>query len=264
MSDPNRMLSAGADTDDLLRAALGSANDDGPSPEEIARLTGQLASVLPAGALAAPTASTPATSTPTASTPIASSPAASPAGSPAGTAGLFSAKWLAGALVVGAVAGASLHAAIAPAVPVALPAASPSTSASPASTPAAPTESPAAVVSVSAPPIAHASVAPVFSGVTRPAPSASVAVVALPEPELLDRAHDALLHADPEGALALTRQHARAYPQGVLTQEREMIAIEALLALKRRDEAKARAAAFRAAYPGSSHIARLDAMLGAP
>ena len=78
---------------------------------------------------------------------------------------------------------------------------------------------------------------------------------------MLARAHEALLRGAPGTALAITDAHGSAYPRGVLAQEREMIAIEALE--KRGDHAgaRARAMAFRRHYPGSSHLPRLDAML---
>lgn len=259
MSDPQRLLSAESGSDELLRSALGAADDDQPSADAFAQLTSQLAAALPAGALTS-AASTVARHAASNAPSNATSHVASTA---ADTARLFSAKWILGALVVGGIAGASIHAAVVPGVqPLAHEAAAPSTSVAPAKGVAPPETIP--TVAVSALPAVSAVNAPPSVG-QRPAASSSAAAASAPlEPELLDRAHDALLHGDATGALALTQQHARVYPQGVLAQEREVIAIEALLALKRRDEAKARGAAFRAAYPGSGHIARLDAMLGAP
>jgi hypothetical protein len=83
------------------------------------------------------------------------------------------------------------------------------------------------------------------------------------EVSLLGRAQQALA-TDPGGALALTVEHARAFPRGTLAQEREFIAIQALEALGRHPEAVARAARFRANYPSSAHLRRLDPLLGIP
>jgi hypothetical protein len=80
---------------------------------------------------------------------------------------------------------------------------------------------------------------------------------------LLERATRAL-GSDPQGALALTEEHARRFPSGALTQEREFVAIEALEALRRTGEASARIDRFRARFPGSAHLRRLEQLRTAP
>jgi hypothetical protein len=80
------------------------------------------------------------------------------------------------------------------------------------------------------------------------------------EPQLLQRAH-ALLAASPAEALTLTDEHVRRFPGGVLAQERELIAIEALLKLGRRRAATDRAASFLNAYPRSAHRSRVQALV---
>lgn len=77
------------------------------------------------------------------------------------------------------------------------------------------------------------------------------------EAELLERARGALA-SNPSRALALTEQHRTRFPGGVLTQEREVIAIEALKRLGRTDEAARRAADFARRYPGSAYRKKLD------
>ena len=72
------------------------------------------------------------------------------------------------------------------------------------------------------------------------------------EPVLLEQARRALA-SSPATALALTNQHAARFPHGVLAQEREVIAIEALRRLGRGAEADRRAAAFAHTFPGSAH-----------
>ena len=88
---------------------------------------------------------------------------------------------------------------------------------------------------------------------------------ASPEAEtaLLGRAHHAVA-SDPALALALTQQHQRVYAGGVLGQESDLIAIEALVALGRRSDASAAAARFRARYPSSAHLRRIERLLGEP
>lgn len=120
----------------------------------------------------------------------------------------------------------------------------------------------------SAAPITSASEAPVASA----APSASAAPIASattasrpvesPEAEvkLLERAQDAL-RTSPDEALALSADHAKRFPSGMLVQEREVIAVEALVKTGRRDEARARADRFKTRFPGSSHTRRLEALL---
>jgi hypothetical protein len=76
------------------------------------------------------------------------------------------------------------------------------------------------------------------------------------ELSLLKRARD----ADPTQALALTAEHARRFPAGVLEQEREVIAIDALLRLGRGDAAAQRAKRFQTHFPGSAHARRLSAL----
>jgi hypothetical protein len=99
---------------------------------------------------------------------------------------------------------------------------------------------------------------------TGPSPRAT-APEAAPSPDaevrLLERAQDAV-RSRPAEALSLAEEHARRFPRGMLVQERELIAIEALMELGRRDEAKARAERFKARFPGSSHARRIDAILG--
>jgi hypothetical protein len=81
-----------------------------------------------------------------------------------------------------------------------------------------------------------------------------------PELVLLEEAQDAL-GREPGRALGLADQHARIHPNGMLAQEREVLAVDALLRLGRRAEAEARADRLRAAHPGSSQIRRLDRLL---
>ncbi len=72
----------------------------------------------------------------------------------------------------------------------------------------------------------------------------------------------AALAEDPARALRMTEEHATRYPQGVLVQERDVIAIDALVRLGARDEARARAKAFQARYPASAHASRVTALVG--
>lgn len=96
----------------------------------------------------------------------------------------------------------------------------------------------------------------------RPAVSAPIAVES--EIIMLGRAHSALRGGGATEALSITIEHGRVHPRGKLSQEREMIAIEALARLGRRAEADARGQAFIRLFPTSSHARRVRSMLGLP
>ena len=78
---------------------------------------------------------------------------------------------------------------------------------------------------------------------------------------LLRAAQDAL-RVDPARALAIAGEHARRFGDGTLAQEREVVAIEALVALARPPEARERAARFASRWPRSAHARRLAVILG--
>ncbi|HEY0468635.1 MAG TPA: hypothetical protein VGC79_30785 [Polyangiaceae bacterium] len=78
---------------------------------------------------------------------------------------------------------------------------------------------------------------------------------------LLARAQ-AVLARNPGLALALASDHERNFPNGALVQERELVAIDALLRLGRRAEASGRAARFHQQFPSSVHGRRIDVLLG--
>jgi len=59
------------------------------------------------------------------------------------------------------------------------------------------------------------------------------------------------LRSSPAQALALTEQHRLLYPRGAMTQERELIAISALVGSGRRTAALSRVAEFERNFPNS-------------
>jgi hypothetical protein len=83
-----------------------------------------------------------------------------------------------------------------------------------------------------------------------------------PEPEvhLLARAQDAL-GSRPDDALRLCAEHERRFPRGAFTEEREVIAIDALVRLNRREDAKARGERFLKSHPGSADARRVRRLL---
>ena len=82
----------------------------------------------------------------------------------------------------------------------------------------------------------------------------------LDEMSTLDEAQR-ILASDPTRALTLCDADAKANPAGSLAQEREVIAIDALMRLGRGDDAKTRAGRFHAAWPDSAHGRRVDALV---
>lgn len=74
------------------------------------------------------------------------------------------------------------------------------------------------------------------------------------ESQRVARARASLRAGDANRALETLGALARDEPNGLLAQEREALAIEALAALGRRDAARARADAFLARYPASPHV----------
>jgi TolA-binding protein len=112
------------------------------------------------------------------------------------------------------------------------------------------------------------------------APSVVLAPVTLPEPSanapappsarrtpsvttlaeegrLLAEAHRLVQAGQPERALSVLRDSQKRYPRSVLSQEREVLTIEALYAGGASGTAKQRALAFLARHPKSPHAERL-------
>ncbi len=91
-----------------------------------------------------------------------------------------------------------------------------------------------------------------------PLPSAAPAVSELG----LLRSARAEVASSPARALELVREHETLFPQSKLAQEREVVAIEALLKLGQRNAAETRAQSFEHRFPGSAYRAKLDALFG--
>jgi len=100
-----------------------------------------------------------------------------------------------------------------------------------------------------------------FSAPDAGAAAAAIEVDIDAELALLRTAQDAL-RADPARALDVAAEHTRRFGDGTLAQEREVVAIEALVALERRAEARTRAVRFTARWPRSAHARRLAVILG--
>jgi outer membrane protein assembly factor BamD (BamD/ComL family) len=81
------------------------------------------------------------------------------------------------------------------------------------------------------------------------------------ERALLDPARVALASGDAARALQQTKRHAQEFPKGLLSEEREAIAINALVILGNYAKARQRTEAFRANYPQSLQMHSIDAVM---
>jgi hypothetical protein len=104
--------------------------------------------------------------------------------------------------------------------------------------------------------------APLHAHEARGAPSPVLQTGLAAERALLDTARGALEREEGAAALAATSEHERRFPDGILAQEREAMAVRALAMLGRMDEARARADRFHARFPGSALIPALESSIG--
>ncbi len=126
--------------------------------------------------------------------------------------------------------------------------------AAPSSTaPASPAPAPAAVASAPAQPAPDPA-----QGVTRTAPrgvrhdDAQASYAA--ELELMRNAHTAYAARDYTNALVLIGEHARRFPNGLLSEEREALRVRCLLGAGRKNQARLAARAFAAHFPRSVEL----------
>jgi hypothetical protein len=90
------------------------------------------------------------------------------------------------------------------------------------------------------------------SAISKPAPALETEASELAqERALLDQARRSAAQGDAPAALEVAERHRTRFPSGRLAEEREALAIRALVASGRSEEARRRAQAFRASYPNS-------------
>lgn len=82
------------------------------------------------------------------------------------------------------------------------------------------------------------------------------------ENALVTRAQSALARGRAGEALEALSEHQRRFPGGQFAEEREAMAIQALVRLGRTDAARARADRFRARFPGSMLLRAVEAAVG--
>lgn len=257
MADPQRFLNQISDADEFERKLLGSLQRVQPpadaKSEAWARIEAQVAAVALVSATLASTAAAGSTAT----------AAASSAGSPLTVTPLvlkaLGSKLTLGLALAGSVLGASallwtpFHSRPAPSVASVAP---PARATLPEPIPAAiATEEPATAPRIAVP----ASERPAKASAE---PNASDRLNA--ESALLTQARAQLRRGDTaEAERSLARLRAN-FPKGVLGQEREVLAIELLLAQGNTEAARRRANAFIAAHPKSPHSPQLSRLAGDP
>ena len=81
------------------------------------------------------------------------------------------------------------------------------------------------------------------------------------ERTIIERARSALARGDGEAALVAVAQHEREFAKGQLAEEREVVAVQALVTAGRVQEAAERGARFRKAFPNSLLLPIVDQAL---
>lgn len=271
LEEPQRLLESAEPGSGLL-AAMRVGADELPTTRQLDGLAERLAPLLGAGAAGAAAAGAGVSSLVHGATAAASpATATAPVAAAAGSAAVAGTK-LATILAVLALGGAGFgglvwytraqHGAapVEPA-PSAVAVVAPAPSAAPvAISSSAPSAAPP-TISISDLPSTAEAAPPARSGARDPSPAAGGSE--LGELELVQNAQSAL-GSDAARALALTSDHARRFPGGALAQERDVIAIDALVRTGRAAEARARAEAFRARYPSSAHLRRIAVLVPEP
>lgn len=81
---------------------------------------------------------------------------------------------------------------------------------------------------------------------------------------LIREARQALRAERPEGALEVLDAHMRAFPDGQMREDREVLRIEALCAAGKAPQARAEGRLFLRAFPGSAHAQRVRSICAEP
>ncbi|CAN90714.1 hypothetical protein sce0557 [Sorangium cellulosum So ce56] len=248
MGDPERLLSVRSGADPLERELLGSVRHVGPPEGAKERawrgIAGQLAAGTAAGAAAGSSAA-----------------AATKAGAGSLLPPALSVKAAAVLVGGGLVLGGGYWALSSPDEPPAPPsAAAPERAPAEApQAPVAPLEEPKALPE---PPLDGPTAAEPPRRPSGPKPTETDLLRA--ESALLTEARAKLRSGDVAGATALLERLRAQFPNGVLRQEREVLAIDVLAARGNAQEAKRRAQAFVKQYPKSPHSAKLGRFLDQP
>jgi hypothetical protein len=279
-----RLVEMDTEVDDGLRALLRAAREDGPRPAERADVAARVVTVLGIGGLAASQlaasssmAAATATTASAGTTAAAGSTAAATAGAAAGT--TAPAATAAGAAAVGKLVGFGVVSKTVLVLAVAMAAGGGIYSAvrrnahqhkPPVITPSNTHLEPAPVAPAPVPP-------PVLPAPVEPEPARPAFVEPARRPDVPVRAPSSRMASGDPAVLqgALRELHSGNYSRALaiiddnhrsirgtgLEQEGEVIAIEALVGMRRMDRARRRAARFERRFPESAHLRRLQVVL---
>lgn len=139
----------------------------------------------------------------------------------------------------------------------------------PAASPSPPPAVQPAVVAPAAPTVTETAPPQRVPEPKRPAPAVAPPAITAPRPtspppdedadyELL---HQAMQSPSAEEKLRLAEAHGARFPSSSLAQERDVLAIDALVKLGRTSEARTRFEAFAKRWPTSAHLVRLEHLL---
>jgi len=248
--EPRRWSARNSEVPDELRALLGAGRAHAPAAGDVAELRQRLALRLgPEAGLGPQTSLLPAA--PTGSTLQLLGRVAAVAGG-VGTAALLG-LWLSSTPPS---AGPSSTSPPAPESAPSVLTAPPSVTAPPVTAPAVEATTAEAAPATASPDSAIDTTPPAAAARTAHTKRAPAAALASSEAELLRRAQAALAER-PREALRLTAEHQRRFARPALSEEREVIAIEALRRLGKKSAAEQREAAFERRYRGSVHQGKL-------
>lgn len=270
--DPPR-LDLSDDAPEIAARAMRAARSDVPKPEDLSRMEALLMARIAAlgaggaggagaGGSGGASGASGATSATGASGAGTSAGSAAAAGTSAAVGGTSTFATLAGGAAVLALVGAAFVGKSW--LSGSAPASSPSGMTSPVPCVAvAPSTTPLPSASLSSVPVVTLDDlprAPSGSSTVQKAPVATPVVDEAAETKLLGDAQSSV-KSDPAAALRACNEHAKRFPGGSLAQEREALAIEALVRLGRKGEAEQRLTRFRANYPSSGHLRKLEGLL---
>jgi hypothetical protein len=269
MTDPRRWLDDGSEASPALRTLLASARrSDEPGAPRLEALAARLAPLMgpPPGTPGAPPG-TPGAPPGTPGAP--SGTPGAPSGAAAASAGgaALAVKLVVALVALGAIGGGAwyLHGSRGSA---------PDRDPTPSAAIVAPTASSTAPAPAAPPRIEPEPVAPIAAPVARPDQAARAPAHGADaanrrrdpddgeaEGKLVVDAEAALVRDDAAAALGLTRSHAARFPTGAHAEERDRIAVEALVRLGNRAQASAAAERFFTRYPHSIYRARLEGLV---
>ena len=113
-------------------------------------------------------------------------------------------------------------------------------------------------------PVTSVSAAKPLAAKSAPIPSVSASAsveASADEARLVETARTALVRGNAADALAALDAHSAKYPAGERAEEREALAVQALVKAGRTDDARSRAERFKKSFPGSIYLGAVNASI---